>query len=146
MRVVGNIIWLVVAGIWLAIGYTIAAFFSVVLIVTIPFAVPSLRLAGYALWPFGRTVVYRPQRDVALSLLGNVVWFIFAGWWLALAHLVSGLLLMFTIIGIPFGVADFKMAGLALAPFGKQVIKTSELQDGDEVAAAIPEIGQTLSA
>lgn len=143
MRLIGNIIWLVLAGFWLAIGYAFAALVSVVFIVTIPFAVPSLRLAGYALWPFGRTVVHHPERGVALSQLGNVLWFIFAGWWLVLAHLVSGILLMLTIIGIPLGVADFKMAGLALAPFGKQIVNASELRGGSDsvVAAQIPELG-----
>lgn len=143
MRLVGNIIWLVLAGVWLAIGYTIAALLSIVFIVTIPFAVPSFRLAGYALWPFGRTVVHRPDRGTALSAVGNVMWFLFAGWWLVLAHVLSGVVLMLTIIGIPLGVADFKMAGLALAPFGKQVVETSALRNGAEgaVVAEIPELG-----
>ncbi len=142
LRLIGNIIWLLLAGVWLAIGYLIAALFSVILIVTIPFAVPSLRLAGYALWPFGRIVVHRPQRDVALSLLGNVLWFVVAGWWLVLLHVGSGILLMVTIIGIPLGVADFKMAGLALAPFGKQVVSTADLRAGEDgaIAASIPDI------
>jgi uncharacterized membrane protein YccF (DUF307 family) len=122
MRTIGNILWLVLAGFWLAVGYVIAGIVNLVFIVTIPFAIQSFKLAGYALWPFGRVVVDRPGSDTALSLVGNVLWLVFGGIWLALAHLVTGVLLMVTIIGIPLGVANMKMAGLALAPFGRQVV------------------------
>ena len=80
------------------------------------------KLAGYALWPFGRVVVQRTDRTAAVSCLGNVIWFVLAGLWLAIGHVLTGLLLCLTIIGIPFGVASFKLAGLALVPFGKQVV------------------------
>lgn len=93
-----------------------------ILIVTIPFGVQSFKLAGYALWPFGRMVVDRPDRDVAMGFLGKAIWFVFGGLWLALGHLVTGLLLCLTVIGIPLGIASFKMARLALAPFGKRVV------------------------
>jgi uncharacterized membrane protein YccF (DUF307 family) len=86
--------------------------------------IQSFKLAGYALWPFGRVVVQRLDRDAALSCLGNVVWLVLGGIWLALGHLFTGLLLCITIIGIPFGIASFKLAGLALAPFGKLVVKS----------------------
>ncbi len=122
MRTVGNILWLVLAGIWLAIGYVIAGIINCVFVITIPFGVQSFKLAGYALWPFGRVVVHRPDRDVALGCLGNGIWFVFGGIWLALAHLLAGVLLCLTVIGIPLGVASIKMAGLALAPFGKQIV------------------------
>ncbi|MCA1710077.1 MAG: YccF domain-containing protein [Actinobacteria bacterium] len=122
MRTVGNILWLVLAGVWLAIGYVIAGIINCVLIITIPFGIQSFKLAGYALWPFGRMVVHRPDRDVALGCLGNAIWFVFGGVWLALGHLVAGLLLCVTVIGIPLGIASFKMAGLALAPFGKEIV------------------------
>ncbi len=122
MRTVGNLLWLILAGIWLAVGYVIAGIINCVFIVTIPFGIQAFKLAGYALWPFGRMVVHRPDRDVALGCLGNTVWFLFGGVWLALGHLIAGLLLCLTVVGIPLGIASFKMAGLALAPFGKQIV------------------------
>lgn len=122
LKTLGNVLWLVVAGFWLAIGYAIAGVVNCVLIVTIPFGIQSFKLAGYALWPFGRIVVHRADRDVALGCVGNAIWLVFGGLWLALGHLVAGLLLCLTIVGIPLGVASFKMAGLALAPFGKEVV------------------------
>lgn len=138
MRTVLNVIWLVVAGIWLAIAYVIAGIIDLIFIITIPLAIQSFKLAGYALWPFGRVVVYRPGRDVGLSLVGNVIWFITAGLWLALAHIFFGVLLMITIIGIPLGVASFKMAGLAIAPFGKTVVPANAIPEGTIVMYAVP--------
>jgi uncharacterized membrane protein YccF (DUF307 family) len=122
MRLVGNIIWLLLAGLWLCIAYAIAGVLNCITIIGIPFGIQAFKLAGYSLWPFGRMVVHRPERDVALGCLGNAVWLLLGGFWLALAHLFTGLLLCATIIGIPLGIADFKLAGLALAPFGKQVV------------------------
>ena len=121
MRILGNILWLVLAGFWMALGYIAAGILNCIFIVTIPFGIASFRLAGYALWPFGRTVVAKPTAG-AMSLLGNVIWFIFSGLWLALGHLLVGLLLCVTIIGIPFGIASFKMAGLAVFPLGKEIV------------------------
>jgi uncharacterized membrane protein YccF (DUF307 family) len=126
MRTAGNILWLCLAGFWLAIGYVMAGLINLLFIVTIPFAVQSFKLAGYALWPFGRVVVARPDRSVGLSTLGNVIWLIFGGLWLALGHLITGLVLMMTVIGFPLGVASFKMAGLAVAPFGRQIVSLAE--------------------
>src|SRR5438309_2181153 len=122
MRTLWNILWLVLAGFWLFLGYVVAGILNCVFIITIPFGIQSFKLAGYALWPFGRMVVYRKDRDVVLGWVGNVLWFLLGGFWLALGHLIAGILLSLTIIGIPFGIASFKMAGLALAPFGKEVI------------------------
>lgn len=122
MKTLGNLLWLVLAGVWLAIGYVLAGIINCLFITTIPFGIQSFKLAGYALWPFGRMVVHRPDRDVALGCLGNAIWFLFGGVWLALGHVIAGLLLCITVIGIPLGVASFKMAGLALAPFGKQIV------------------------
>ena len=122
MRLIGNIIWLVLAGLWLSILYAIAGVLNCITIICIPFGIQSFKLAGYSLWPFGRMVVQRPDRDVALGCLGNAIWLLLGGFWLALAHLFTGVLLCITIIGIPLGIADFKLAGLALAPFGKQVV------------------------
>jgi uncharacterized membrane protein YccF (DUF307 family) len=122
MRTIGNVLWLVLCGIWMAIGYLIAAVLLFLTIIGIPFGLASVRLAGYALWPFGRIVVPNRDRVPGVSMIGNVLWFVLAGWWLALGHLLGGLLLCLTIIGIPFGIASFKMAGLALAPLGKRIV------------------------
>ena len=121
MRTVGNVLWLVLAGFWLALGYVVAGILAFLLIVTIPFGIASFRLAGFVVWPFGRTVVWQRQAGV-WSVIGNVVWVIFFGWELALAHLVAGALLFLTVIGIPFGVACWKMIPLALFPLGREVV------------------------
>lgn len=121
MRTLGNIIWFVLAGVWLALGYVIAGIISCILIVTIPFGIASFRLAGYVIWPFGRTVVWK--REAGLwSLLGNIVWLVVVGWELAIAHLVAGVLLCLTVVGIPLGLACWKMIPLALVPLGRQVV------------------------
>jgi uncharacterized membrane protein YccF (DUF307 family) len=137
MRVIGNILWLLFAGVWLALGYLVAGVIALVLIITIPFAFASWRLAGYALWPFGRTVVARPTAGVA-SVVGNVLWFLVAGWWLALVQLLAGLLLCVTVIGIPFGVASFKMAGLAIAPLGKEIVPHAAVERAEQAVVAGP--------
>ena len=131
IRTIGNVLWIVLAGWWLALGYLIAGVVMCLLVITIPFGVQAFKLAGYALWPFGRTVCDAPDRDElgGLDIVGNVIWFLLAGWWLALAHLVAGIAMCVTILGIPLGVASFKMAGLAIAPIGRTVVP-------DEPAAA----------
>lgn len=139
MRLVGNIIWVLLAGLWLAIGYLIAGIINAIFIITIPFAVKSFKLAGLVLWPFGKVVIVRQDRDVALGCLGNAIWFVTAGLWLALGHLIAGVLLCLTIVGIPFGIASFRMAGLALAPFGKQVVLRNQVPVGASVAFGAPE-------
>lgn len=121
MKTLLNIIWLVLAGFWMAIGYALAGILFYILVITIPFGQASFRIANYALWPFGRTVVARPTAG-APSAIGNVLWLILAGLWLALGHILSGLLLCMTIIGIPLGVASFKMVPLALLPLGKEIV------------------------
>jgi uncharacterized membrane protein YccF (DUF307 family) len=123
--VVLNVIWLVLSGLWLAVAYAVAGVVMCVLIITIPFGVAAFRLAGYVLWPFGRTIIRKSEAGAG-SALGNVIWFILAGLWLAIAHFVTGILLCITIIGIPFGVANFKLAGAALAPLGKEVVYTDD--------------------
>ena len=123
LHVIGNILWFILAGLWMAIAYVIAGLIQFVTIIGIPFGIQSFKLAGYALWPFGRVVVQRADRDQALSCIGNAVWLVLSGLWLALGHIITGVLLCITIIGIPFGVASFKLAGLALVPFGKMVVK-----------------------
>jgi uncharacterized membrane protein YccF (DUF307 family) len=129
VRAIGNILWLILCGFWMAIAYAIAGIVMCVLIITIPFGIASFRMAGYALWPFGRTVVV--QQDAgAGSCLGNVIWFVLAGWWLAIGQIVTGVLLCITIIGIPFGIASFKMAGLAFAPLGKEIVPIDAFSGG----------------
>lgn len=129
MRAILNLIWLILAGIWLAISYVIAGVLLAITIIGIPFAVQSFKLAGYALWPFGRALARTNARHTGLRAVGNVLWFLLAGWWLALEHLIAGVLLCITIIGIPLGVGSFKMAGAALAPFGREVVKVGDLAE-----------------
>jgi uncharacterized membrane protein YccF (DUF307 family) len=125
MRVVLNIIWFLLAGFWMAIGYAVAALVCFILIITIPFGIASLRIAAFALWPFGKTVVRRTDAGVA-SGIGNVIWFLLCGWWLALADLVCGIVLCLTIIGIPLGLACFKLIPVSLLPMGREIIGVDE--------------------
>lgn len=120
MRIVLNLLWLLLSGIWLFLAYVLAGIVMCVLIITIPFGIASFRLAAYVLWPFGRTVVRRPTAGAA-STIGNVIWFVLIGLWMAIAHLLSGLLLCLTIIGIPLGLGNFKLAAVAIAPLGKDI-------------------------
>ena len=136
MKTFLNILWLVLAGLWLAIAYTIAAILLAITIIGLPFAKQSLKLGRYALWPFGRALVQSPDRHKGLSAVGNVLWFVLAGWWLALGHLLTGVVLCLTIIGIPLGIADIKMAGAALVPFGRQIVRANELNAGMVAASS----------
>lgn len=138
MRTIGNILWLLLAGLWLAIGYVVSGVLCCLTIIGIPFGVQSFKLASYALWPFGRMVVQRPTASTGVSVVANVIWLVLGGIWLALGHVVAGLLLCITIIGIPFGIASFKMAGLALVPFGKEIVDAGAVQSGYVVVSAPP--------
>jgi uncharacterized membrane protein YccF (DUF307 family) len=111
--------------VWLAILYTFAALICFVLIITIPFGVAALRIALFALWPFGRTVMRRPGAGVA-SGIGNVLWLLLCGWWLALGHLVTGIAQCLTIIGIPLGLANFKLIPISLLPLGREIVTADE--------------------
>ncbi|KFU81559.1 Uncharacterized membrane protein YccF, DUF307 family [Amycolatopsis lurida] len=122
MRLILNVIWLVLCGLWMALGYVVAGVICCILIVTIPFGLASFRIAAYALWPFGRTVVDRRDAGAA-STIGNVIWFLFAGLWLAIGHVLTGVALCVTIIGIPLGVANFKMIPVSLMPLGKEIVE-----------------------
>ena len=121
VRTVLNVIWFVFSGIWLWIAYTLAGILCCLLIVTIPWGIASFRMANYAVWPFGRELVHKPSAGV-FTFLGNVIWVIAAGWWLALTHIVTGLLLCITIIGIPLGIANFKLIPVSLMPLGKEIV------------------------
>lgn len=126
MRTLLNVIWLILSGLWLALAYAIAGIVMFILIVTIPFGVQAFKLAGYSLWPFGRTVVKRADAGGA-SVLGNVLWLLLAGWWLALAHLVTALLLAITIVGFPLAIANVKLIPAALWPFGREIVKSADV-------------------
>ena len=118
VRLVLNLIWLIFGGLVLAFGYAVVALVMFILIVTIPFGIASARIALFCLWPFGRTLVKRPGAG-APSPIGNIVWFILAGWWLAIGHIITGVLMCITIIGIPLGLANFKLIPVSLMPFGE---------------------------
>ncbi|WP_407344121.1 YccF domain-containing protein [Pengzhenrongella phosphoraccumulans] len=123
MRTLLNLIWLVLSGFWMAVGYALAGVICCLLIVTIPFGIASFRIANYVLWPFGRTVVEKPTAGIG-SALGNVIWVIVAGIWLAIGHLTTGVALCLTIIGIPMGIASFKLIPVSLMPLGKEIVST----------------------
>ncbi len=125
MRLLLNIIWFVFAGLWMFIGYAFAALICFILIITIPFGVASLRIGVFALWPFGKTVIRRADAGAA-SALGNIIWLVLFGWWLALGHLVTGVLMCITIIGIPLGLASFKLIPVSLLPFGREIVSVDQ--------------------
>jgi uncharacterized membrane protein YccF (DUF307 family) len=127
-----NILWLVLSGFWLAVGYLLAALVMFLLILTIPFGLQALKLASYAFWPFGRTVVRRPGAGAA-SIIGNVLWIILCGWWLALLHLITGVALAITIIGIPLAIVNFKLVPVAFAPFGHEIVPSHAVAAGRPV-------------
>lgn len=131
MRTVLNIVWLVFAGFWLAVGYVVAGLICCVLIVTIPFGVASFRIASYVLWPFGRKVVDKPSAGV-VSAVGNVIWVLVAGIWLAVGHVLTAIPLFVSIIGIPMGIANLKLIPVSLTPLGKQIVP-SDYRFGEAV-------------
>src|SRR5260221_10844577 len=125
MNAILNVIWLGLCGLWMAIGYAAAGLICFILIITIPFGIASFRIASYVLWPFGRRI--QPRRNAgAAALLGNIIWIVLFGWWLAVGHLVTGALLCLTIIGIPLGVASFKIIPITLVPLGVRIVPASE--------------------
>ncbi|MFP3915062.1 MAG: YccF domain-containing protein [Actinomycetota bacterium] len=134
-RVILNLVWLILAGVELAVGYVIGGLVMMVTIVGIPFGLQAFKLAGFTLWPFGRAVV--PEDSGLFTTVGNVLWLLLVGWWLAAAHFVFGLLLFVTIIGIPMGIASFRMASLALWPFGRRIVDRSSLRRLPEGAVTV---------
>jgi uncharacterized membrane protein YccF (DUF307 family) len=123
MRTILNIIWVVLCGWWMAILYVLAGLLAFILIITIPFGIAAFRIAGYVLWPFGRTIEPRRQAGIA-SVIGNIIWIILFGWELALGHLVAGIMMCLTIIGIPLGLANFKIIPISLVPLGVRIVPT----------------------
>ncbi len=134
LRVLGNIVWLVFGGLIMALGYLVAALVMFILIITIPFGLQALKMAAFCVWPFGRTVVKRDSAG-APSVVGNVIWLILAGWWLALGHLITGIAQCVTIIGIPLGLASFKLIPVSLWPFGREIVYVDDLQAHEQAAA-----------
>jgi uncharacterized membrane protein YccF (DUF307 family) len=129
VRLVLNLLWLILGGLLLALGYAIAGLICFVFVVTIPFGIASFRMASYALWPFGRTVVPKPTAGVA-SALGNVIWFVVAGWWLALGHILTAAAQAITIIGIPLAIANLKLVPVSLLPLGHEIVDVDERRRG----------------
>lgn len=124
LRFILNILWLITGGIWLFLGYIVFGIIACILIITIPAGIASFRMASYALWPFGRTVVEKSGAGVGSGLM-NVVWFIVAGLWLALGHVITAAIQAITIIGLPLAWANLKMIPVTCFPFGKRIISDS---------------------
>lgn len=122
MKILGNIIWLLFGGFLIAVEYLLGSIALIVTIVGIPFGVQTLKLAGLAIWPFGRDTRVHSRASGCLYIIMNVIWLLFGGIWIALTHTVFGLLLCITIVGIPFGMQHFKLTALALTPFGRDII------------------------
>lgn len=129
-----NLLWIVVGGLWMAVGWLIAAVIMAITIIGLPWARAAFNIASYTLLPFGRRAVsrrdYLGEEDTGtgpLGLLGNLIWLILAGWWLALGHLITAILLAVTIIGIPFAWAHLKLAALALWPIGKMIVEADDM-------------------
>lgn len=137
VHVIGNVLWLVLAGIWLALGYALGAVVLCITIIGIPFGIQAFKLAAFSMWPFGRTVV-RSVEGGCLEVGFNIVWLVLFGWTLFLGHVVVGAILCLTIVGIPFGIQAFKLSVLALWPFGRSVLGVGARRSGSDVVYAVP--------
>ena len=137
MKTLGNILWFVFAGLWLALGYALAGLGLCITIIGIPFGVQAFKLAAFTLWPFGKTVVASPEGG-CLEVGANVVWLVLVGWELFLAHLAAGVLLCITIIGFPFGIQAFKLSALSLWPFGRSIVPIDSLSPDAVVTHSVP--------
>jgi len=122
MKLLGNLIWLVFGGILISIEYLISSMLLMVTIIGIPFGIQTLKLAIVALWPFGTEIRLKPGNSGCLSSIMNLIWIFIGGFWICLTHIFFGVLFAITIIGIPFAKQHFKLAGLALTPFGKEIV------------------------
>jgi uncharacterized membrane protein YccF (DUF307 family) len=127
-----NVLWMIFGGIWMAIGWLIAAVIMAITIVGLPWARSAFNIASYALLPFGRRAVSRADHlgadDIGTGPFGNVIWLVLAGWWLALGHLITAIGLAITLIGIPFAWAHLKLAGIALWPIGKMIVDADDVR------------------
>jgi uncharacterized membrane protein YccF (DUF307 family) len=137
MRLILNLIWLVFGGLWLAAGYLLAALICFLLIVTIPFGFAALRIASYALWPFGRTIVDKPDAGTG-AMIGNIIWVLLFGIWLAIGHLVSAVAMAVTIIGIPLALANLKLIPVSLLPLGKDIVAIGSTPSAPTRARSMP--------
>ena len=126
LRIILNVIWLVLEGIWMAIAYVLAGLVAFILIITIPFGIAAFRISNYVLWPFGRTIAPREGGMGVGAIIGNIIWIILFGWELALGHLIAGILLCITIIGIPLGLASFKIIPVSFMPLGVRIVPADE--------------------
>ncbi len=129
MRLILNLIWVVLCGWWMAILYVLFGIIAAIFIITIPFTIACFRIASYVIWPFGRSIEMRRTAGVA-SLIGNIIWILLFGWELALGHLTAGIILCITIIGIPLGLANFKLIPISLVPLGVRIVRSDELYPG----------------
>ena len=136
LRAIGNVLWLILAGIWLALGYALSGALLCITIIGIPFGIQAFKMAGFVLWPFGRTVI-RSAQGGCLEVGFNILWLVLAGWALFLAHLGAGIILCITIIGIPFGIQAFKLSVLALWPFGRSVV-SADAVGASQIVYAVP--------
>lgn len=125
MRLILNVVWLVFGGLWLALGYLLAAIVCFILIVTIPFGFAALRIAAFALWPFGRTIVDKPNAGTG-ALVGNIIWIVLCGFWLAIGHIATAIAQAVTIIGIPLALANLKLIPVSLMPLGKEIVDVDD--------------------
>jgi uncharacterized membrane protein YccF (DUF307 family) len=130
-----NLLWILLGGFWMAVGWVIAGVIMAITIIGIPWARAAFNIALYTLFPFGQTTVSRAeftgQEDIGtgpFGVIGNVIWLLFAGWWLALLHLVIAIAFAITIIGIPFAWAHLKLAGIALWPIGKMIVPIDDVR------------------
>ncbi len=122
MNLLGNLIWLVCGGFFSALGYAVAGFVFCCTIIGIPFGIQCFKIAGFVLFPFGKTIISKPGNTGCLSVLFNIIWIVSGGLYTAFIHVVFGLLLFITIVGVPFARKHFELAALSLTPFGKEVI------------------------
>jgi uncharacterized membrane protein YccF (DUF307 family) len=125
LRTLLNLVWLVLAGVWMALGYLVAGVICCILIVTIPWGIASFRIALFALWPFGSRIERRADAGVG-STLGNIVWIVVAGWWLALGHVLTAIPLAISIVGIPFAWANLKLIPVSLTPLGRRIVDSED--------------------
>ena len=123
MNLLGNIIWLILGGLVIAIEYVIGSLVLMITIVGIPFGIQTLKMASLSLWPFGRDSQVQLRASGCLYILMNIIWLICGGIWIAITHAIFGLILCLTIIGIPFGLQHFKLTAIALSPFGRDIIQ-----------------------
>ena len=125
MRTILNVIWFILCGLWMAIGYAFVGLICFITIIGIPFGIACFRIANYCLWPFGRTIVAKRDAGVG-SCIGNGIWIVLAGIWLAIGHLTTGIAMCITIIGIPLGLASFKLIPISFMPLGVEIVPSDQ--------------------